>query len=307
VGQPDLAVELAEPIMVTGGSGFIGSQLVRRLRGAGREVLSPRSAELDLRQWSQTEAYFETNRPRTVFHLASTARGRRDCSEILEVFTINTVATVHLLEACRRLQVQRVIVTGTGDESGSAAATEGLRSTAERDAPRSVYAASKAAGTLFCEAFGRFSELRPTVLRLFAVYGPEQSLDFLLPQLLEALRSGRPLAMTGGQQRRDFLWLEDVLEVLIAVAAHPEGSGRTLDVCTGSTTSLRELVELLAELSGRPVPAHFGAQPYRPGEPFVVAGHPEPLERLIGRRLTTPLRDGLSRLLAVYGMLAGGP
>jgi nucleoside-diphosphate-sugar epimerase len=294
---------LAEPILVTGGSGFIGSQLVERLENGGRRVLAPRSAELDLRQWQPTEAYFEQHRPATVFHLASTARGRRGCEEFLEVFQTNTAGTVHVLEACRRVRVQRLVITGTGDETGSAAATDGFRRPDQAKEPRSVYAACKAAATLFSEAFCRFSELRPTVLRLFAVYGPDQSLDFLLPSLLAALRSGQPLSMTGGQQRRDFVWLEDVLDVLLAIAANDACKGQTIDVCTGVTYSLRELVDLLAELSGRPVPAEFGAAPYRPGEPFIIAGDPLPLEALVGKLLKTPLRDGLRRLLAYNELL----
>jgi nucleoside-diphosphate-sugar epimerase len=199
--------------------------------------------------------------------------------------------------------VARLVVTGSGDETGSAAATQGFRRPDQAKEPRSVYAATKAAGTLFYEAACRFSEQRPTVLRLFAVYGHEQTAEFLIPSLLEALRSGQPLAMTGGEQRRDFVWLDDVLDVLLAIAANDMSRGRTIDVCTGTTYSLRQLVDLLSELSGRPVPARFGASPYRPGEPFMIAGDPEPLRGLVGMLLKTPLREGLRQLLVQTELL----
>lgn len=293
---------LVEPILVTGGSGFIGQRLVSRLSEQGCEVLAPSSRDMDLRRWEECERFFSAHRPRTVFHLAATARGRQGDTELLETFEINTTGTVHLLEACRRFNVERVIVTGTGDEMGLSPAQvrEGFRPAPE---PKSIYAASKAAATLFCEAICRFSELRPTVLRLFAVYGPGQSLDFLLPSLLEALRSGQPLSMTGGEQRRDFIWLDDVVDVLLAVAAEGSCKGRTLDVCTGQSCSLKELVELLSSLSGRPVPVTFGAMAYRPGELFAIAGDPQPLESLVGPLLATTLEAGLRQLLAQNSLL----
>lgn len=303
----------AEPVLVTGGSGFIGARLVARLRELGVAVVAPRSTEMDIRRFEQVEAMLEQHRPRTLFHLASDSRGRRECETFLEVFGANTVGTVHVLEACRRTQVERLIVTGTGDELGSGVPTTpepGALSAPKPGAfsasgprPRSVYAASKAAATLLCEAAARFCDLRPTVLRLYAVYGPGQPLEFLIPSLVQALRTGEPLSMTGGEQRRDFLWLDDVVEVLLAAACEPRCAGRTLDVCSGRTYSLRELVELLSALSGRPVPAVFGAMPYRGGELFTIRCDPAPLQEVIGPLLGTSLEDGLRQLLAQSDLL----
>ena len=303
--EPALVERLKTPILLTGGSGYLGGRMVERLSELGVPFTAPIRRELDLSQWDSTDLYFAREKPATVLHLAGSVQGRRGCENLLQVYHSNTTAMVHVLEACRRHDVQRLVVTGTADETGSAASTDGLRRPEQPKEPRSVYAATKAAGTLFCEAFTRFSEVRPTVARLFAIYGPGQSTDFLLPSLLEALRTGQPLDMTGGTQQRDFVWLDDALDALLALAVESRAEGRTLDVCRGETVSLRDLVEMLSELSGRPVPARFGAEAYRPGEPFVIAGHPEPLRELIGDRLQTTLRQGLSRWLSDCGLLAG--
>ena len=289
---------LREPILVTGGSGFIGRALVARLISEERQVLAPRRRQLDLRDWDQVESFFTQHRPKTVFHLAGSVKGRRDCREFLESFHSNTVSTVHVLEACRRFGLARLISVGTGDESGTKEDTGGLLDPSLAKRPRSVYAATKAASTLFCEAASRFSELQPTVLRLLAVYGHGQSTDFLIPQLVQAAKENRTLAMTGGHQRRDFLWLDDVLEVLIRIAGCEASKGRTVDVCTGKICSLREIVGLVSELSGVKDLASFSQVDYRPGEPFTIAGNPEPLLELIGPfEFTTP-REGLATLLS---------
>jgi nucleoside-diphosphate-sugar epimerase len=280
---------LTEPVLVTGGSSFLGRGLLRRLTAEHR-VLAPRSADLDLRDWESTVAYFQAHRPGTVFHLAGSTLGRFAGEDFLQVFQANTLATAHVLEACRRLGHPRLVVAGTGDENGA--------DSGQPAGPLSAYAASKAAGTLICQAASRFSELQPTVLRFFAVYGPGQSSDFLVPSLLRALRTGHPLAMTEGEQRRDFVWLDDALEVLLAVAGSASCQGKTLDVCTGVTHSLREVVELVSTLGGRALPVSLGALPYRRGEPFLIAGDPFPLRSLVGPLLQTSLREGLARLLA---------
>lgn len=284
-------------ILVTGGSGFIGRALVERLRTLGRATLSPTRSELDITDWRGVERYFQQYRPATVFHLAGSLKGRRGAEELLEVFQVNTAGSLHILEACRRFEVGRLVVTGTGDESGSAAQTDGLRHPDQPKRPRSAYAASKAATTLFCEAAREFSDLAPTVLRLFAVYGPGQSEDFLIPQLMRAVRDGEPLAMTGGQQSRDFVWLDDVVEMLIRASEREAARGRTLDLCSGQLHTLRELVAELSHQSGREPLATFGQMVYRPGEPFKIAGDPGPLLEVLGPFSFTPLATGLACLL----------
>lgn len=259
--------------------------------------LAPTREELDVSNWAQVDDYFASNRPATVFHLASSLKGRRGCEELLEVFSANTAGTVHVLEASRRHGCARLLVTGTGDETGSASETDGQRTPSQPKEPRSVYAATKAAATLLLEAARRFGPLQPTVCRLFAVYGPAQSEDFLIPQLLSAAKSGQPLSMTGGKQARDFVWLGDVVEVLIRAAQRDSARGQTVDVCSGTTHSLRELVATLAELAGVEQLATFGEMAYRPGEPFKISGDPVPLQELLGPMEFTSLRDGLARLL----------
>lgn len=279
--------------LVTGGRGFIGKRVVERLLTIGAQVHAPTSQELDVRDPNQTEAFFRAVSPHCVFHLASTARGRDDHDDMDSVFKTNTVGSFNVLSSCIKSGVQRLILAGTGDETGSFDPGTKIMS-----GPKSMYAASKAAATLLYEAASRFSDLQPTVVRLFAVYGPCQSLDFFIPQAVNASLKGPRMAMTEGLQKRDFTWLDDVVQALIDLAKSDSARGQTLDLCTGRLHSLREVVEILSDLTGNQDFANLGEIPYRSAEPHQLAGDPARLTQLLGRPLSVDLKSGLALLLA---------
>lgn len=273
---------MLQPVLVTGASGFIGSALVSRLRSLGHAVLTPSSRELDLTHWPAVEAFLAKEQPGTVFHLAADTAGRKGVAELRRACLVNTMGCVHLLQAGLQSGLKRLVMTGTGDENSPTP---------------SAYAASKAAATLFARSVSAQSALKVTVLRLYAVYGPGQNEGFLIPQLLAAVKSGQPLPMTSGTQSRDFVWLEDVVSALCAVAVCDGAQDRVLDVCRGESHTLRELVALLERLSGvRPL-ALFGERPQRGTEPHLLQPDPGPLRDLIGDVMPTSLEEGLARLL----------
>ena len=106
--------------------------MVERLSEWEFPFLAPIRRELDLTQWDSTDAYFGRHRPATVLHMAGSVQGRRGLDSLLQVYHENTTAMVHVLEACRRHGVERLVVTGTADETGSAAATAFWNATTSR-------------------------------------------------------------------------------------------------------------------------------------------------------------------------------
>lgn len=263
--------------LVTGSGGFLGSRLVERLRAEGVEVLALTRRDCDLADPEAVRGRLRGQRPEVAFHLAaSMSRTAQDPGELAPV---NVEGTRHLLESLPA--ATRVVHTGSLFEYGAAPAP--FREE-QACAPRTAYGITKhEAGRLVTARGG-------THVHLALVYGPGQSDDFLVPQLLRARRTGEPLPMTEGAQRRDFLWVEDAVEGLVRIARSPALAGRRVNLCTGVPTPLRELVGRVG------APVRLGALPYRPDEIFDCYGSPELLEAATGWRPPTTLEEGLRRL-----------
>lgn len=263
--------------LVTGSSGFLGRWLVELLRRQGVEVHALTRRDCDLSDARAVRERLRGLEPDVAFHLAaSMSRTARDPSDLAPV---NVRGTSHVLRSLPR--ATRVIHTGTLFEYGAQPAP--FHEEQER-APRTAYGLTKlAAGRLVTRRQG-------THVLLSLVYGPGQSEDFLVPQLLRARSTGEALAMTEGAQRRDFLWVEDAVEGLVRIAEAPDLAGRVVNLCTGVPTSLRDLVHRMS------APARLGALPYRPDEIFECYGSNALLRAATGWRPPTPLEEGLRRL-----------
>jgi CDP-6-deoxy-D-xylo-4-hexulose-3-dehydrase len=292
-------------ILVTGGTGFIGSHLVRRLVHEGAEVtvLIPDTAyeriqdvlrnvalrEIDICTDGAVRETMRLVSPEIVFHLA--AVGVTDpFVEPEAALRVNLDGTINVVRAAAEVGVQRIIHTGTSYEYGD------LASRGQLD-PISPYAASKAAAWAFCRMYHRTMGWPIVCLRLFQVYGPGQR-GTLIPSAIEAGVTGDIFATTPGEQIRDWIYIDDVVEAYLHAVMVPEIDGETFDIGTGVGTSVQEVVEQIFEhfdTAGRP---DIGTLPYRPGEVWRLVADPEPAAEKLGWRAQVPLNEGLERTLA---------
>lgn len=293
------------PVLVTGAGGFIGRHLCRELVARGADLIPvvrpggsrsefEHQVELDITRQDALLEFCRRRRPRVVFHLAASLDRTRGLAALEPLVASNVLGTINVLRAAAAAAVEVVVHTGTCDEYGRNPPP--FSETMQPD-PVTPYAASKATATMWCRTFHRSVGLACISARLFMVYGPQQPSGFFTAQLLEAMRSGLPLAMTAGEQTRDFTWVEDAVEALLRLGRSPHLGGEVYNVCTGRETPLREVVALLEEVSGQPVPVQLGVLPYRESELFRVWGSPFSLHGAIGYKPKTELREGLSRLL----------
>src|SRR3954451_7998837 len=257
--------------LVTGGAGFIGSNLVDALLERGdqvtvlddlstgrRENLEQALAngaelvELDIRD---AEALFETMeraRPEVVFHLAAQIDVRRSMADPGYDASINVRGTINVLEGARRAGVRRLVNTSTG----GAIYGEGQDLPATEDhpqAPEAPYGQSKWAAEGYCDLFERIFDLSTVSLRLGNVYGPRQ--DPLGEAGVVAIFCGRllagerPTVFGDGLQTRDYIYVGDVVQANLA-AAQSDASG-AFNVGTGREASVIELAEALGRIAGR--------------------------------------------------------
>ncbi len=291
--------------IVTGGAGFIGSHLAEALLARGGEVHVvdnlttgsrenvPAAAELhelDIRDEVVAELAARL-RPEVVFHLAAQADVGTSVERPGYDADVNVVGTVNVLEAARAAGA-RVVFTSTG----GAIYGECERPAREEDdrRPLSPYATSKLAGEEYLATWNRLHGTRHVVCRLANVYGPRQ-----LPELeggvvaifLDRLRDGRETEIFGdGEQTRDFVYVGDVAEALLAAAG--AGDGGVFNVGSGIQTSILELHRLCAETAGRQQEPRLSAP--RPGDLRHSVLDPARTERELGWRAKTALADGLA-------------
>lgn len=202
----------------------------------------------------------------------------------------NVLATQHLLEAALAAGVGRVVLASSSSVYG-----DGGPVGSRAPAPISPYGVSKLAAEQLAAVYGARG-LPVVTLRYFTVYGPRQRPDMAIHRLFAAALGGPVFPLRGsGEQRRQFTFVDDVVAATAAAGSAPLASvaGAELDIGGGSTTSLNEVIELVAELTGRRPPLRPEAGP--PGDPRMTEADLAPAERRLGWRPTTGLADGLAR------------
>jgi nucleoside-diphosphate-sugar epimerase len=270
-------------VLVTGGAGFIGSHLVRRLLVEGHEVRVldnlytgrrenlddvGRQIELidgDIRELERTRRASEGCE--AVFHQAAVPSVPRSIADPITTHEANATGTVNVLIAARDAGARRVVFASSSSIYGSAEELPKRESTGPQ--PISPYAISKLAGENYCHSFFELFGLETVALRYFNVFGPRQDPDSqyaaVVPKFILAFKAGQsPTIFGDGEQSRDFTYVGNVVEANLAALAKPDVGGRVYNIACGQRTTLNELAALIREQTGAVVDAVHG--PPRAGE-----------------------------------------
>lgn len=298
--------------VVTGGTGFVGSNLVRRLLAEGHEVhlivrrTSDRSRlediesdlslhELEIEDTEALVRLLSGTAPDWLFHLAVHG-GYSFETDPVRIVRTNVLGTSALLTAAGSCETLKVFVnTGSSSEYGDRdhAPTE-----EEPPSPNSNYAITKAASTWLSQRAGRESGRPTPTLRLYSVYGPWEEPRRLIPTLIRHGLSGSFPPLGSPSTVRDFVYVDDVVNAYLRVATSPpeDDPGAIFNIGTGGQTTLRELVEIAAEvfeISGEP---RWGDYPPRAWETEVWMADIEKAKRELGWAPEVVLAEGLRRM-----------
>jgi len=257
--------------LVTGGAGFIGSNLVRGLLERGEEVrvldnfstgnranlagLDVEIVEGELRSYERV--HNAVRGVDVVFHLGALGSVPRSVQDPLTSSAVNIEGTLNVLLAARDEDVRRVVYSSSSSIYGNRAELP-ARESAAAD-PISPYAVAKLAAERYCVSFSRvYQPLESVVLRYFNVFGPRQSpysqYAAVVPLFITAIREGRPITIYGdGEQSRDFTYVENVVDATIAAALADDVSGTILNIASGSPESVNTLASTLGAILDRPV------------------------------------------------------
>jgi nucleoside-diphosphate-sugar epimerase len=309
--------------LVTGGGGFIGSNVVRALLARGDDVRvldnfatgsranlaglesDVQLVEGDLRSYERVHAAVRGTE--VVFHQGALPSVPRSVQDPLTSNASNVIGTLNVLLAARDSGVRRVVFASSSSVYG---ANPDLPKREDMPAvPISPYAVAKLAGEGYCRSFTEVYGLETVALRYFNVFGPRQdplsAYAAVVPNFITAaLRGEAPMIHGDGEQSRDFTFVENVVEAnLLAMSA--EGvAGRAYNIACGERTSLNDLVATIARVVDRPIEPRYGEQ--RPGDVRHSLADTSRAQEELGYRVNVSLEDGLARTAQHY-VDAGAP
>ncbi|MEY2420189.1 MAG: UDP-glucose 4-epimerase [Acidimicrobiaceae bacterium] len=300
--------------LVTGGAGFIGSNLVDALVARGDEVCvlddlstghrdnlnaDAELVEADISDAAAVRRAVEGCE--VVFHQAAHRAVLRSVEDPLATDTANVHGSLTVLDAAHQAGVRRVVSASSSSVYGGA----DLRPTPESAPllPRSPYAVTKLTGEHYSRVFSELHGLETVSLRYFNVYGPRQRPDSMyaavIPLFIDALRNGRPPTMHGdGRQSRDFTYIDDAVAANLAAASAPADacSGKAFNIACGDEHSLLDLLGHLGEILGVDIaPEHTDP---RAGDVRHSCADVSSAARDLRWKANVSFRDGLARTVA---------
>ena len=307
-----------DTVVVTGGAGFIGSELVRQLVESGQHVtvidnlvngsrenlddLHPSRMillEADIRDLGAVAPYL--SRAAALYHLACLGV-RHSIHSPIENHDVNASGTLGLLEASRQAGVPRFVCVSSSEVYGTA---RWAPMTEEHTTyPCTVYGASKLAGECYARAYHTTHGYPTVVVRPFNTYGPrshhEGDSGEVIPKFLLRCLAGKPMIVFGdGSQTRDFTYVSDSARGIILAGTSDAAIGRTINLGSGREVTINDLASAVARATGR-LGAAVQHDAGRPGDVLRLCADMSQARALLGYQVRIPLEDGLAALLAWY-------
>ena len=300
-------------VLVTGGAGFIGSNLVRALLERGDDVrvldnfstgnrgnleeVDVEIVEGELRSYERVHA--ATRGVEVVYHLGALGSVPRSVQDPLTSNAVNVEGTLNVLLAARDEGVRRVVYSSSSSVYGNSG--ELPRTEAMPTDPISPYGVAKLAAERYCVSFARvYHGFETVVLRYFNVFGERQNpfsqYAAVVPLFVTAIAAGRPVTIFGdGEQSRDFTYVANVIDATIRAGDAPDASGAIFNVAAGSPGSVNLLAATIGRILDKPVETHY-AEP-RPGDVRDSWADVGAADQVLGYRPAVDLESGLRRTI----------
>ncbi|HVH52179.1 MAG TPA: NAD-dependent epimerase/dehydratase family protein [Gaiellaceae bacterium] len=300
-------------VLVTGGAGFIGSNLVRALLDAGHDVrvldnfstgnrdnldgVDVEIVEGELRSYERV--HNAVRGVEIVYHLGALGSVPRSVQDPLTSSAVNVEGTLNVLLAARDEGIRRVVFSSSASVYGSSR----IMPTAEDSLPDPIspYGVAKLAAERYCVSFSRvYERFETVVLRYFNVFGPRQSpfsqYAAAVPLFITKIAAGEEIDVYGdGEQSRDFTFVGNVVDATMRAGSADGASGEIFNVAAGSPASVNTVAETIGAILGKPV--HRRSMPTRAGDLRDSWADLSKSERGLGYRPETGLEEGLRRTI----------
>ena len=295
-------------ILITGGTGFVGANLVRRLvkeknnlhliirKNYDKWRIKDISKNVnfhyvDLNNQKEVEKVVNKVNPKIIYHLAAYGNYLEESRKNLET---DIFGTLNLLNACNEIGYDVFINTGSSSEYGMK-----NRAMKESDLiePNSYYAIAKATQSLLSQYLGRDKGLPIITLRLFSVYGPYEMYHRLIPTLIKNSLNGKDLKLASPKTARDFIFVEDVVDAYIKASRMPKLAGHIFNIGTGKQSSLKEIVSIIINLTNSKAKQKWGTYPDRSFDASIWVADISKANRMLKWYPKHNLRQGLKKTI----------
>lgn len=299
-------------VLVTGGTGFVGANLVRRLLADGHAVhclvrpehagwrladvrrdVELHRAALDDRR--AVERAVRRAKPEWIFHLAAHGAYSWE-TDVDRIVATNVLGTVNLVRAALAAGFEAFVNAGSSSEYGFKKTAPSERDWVE---PNSHYAVAKVAATHFCRLTAQRENVKIATLRLYSVYGPWEDPGRLMPTMVAQGLAGRLPPLVDPRVARDYVYVDDVSEAFVRAAAkpHPE-PGVVFNVGSGTQTTIREVVDVARRVLAIAEKPRWGTMPNRRWDTSVWVSDSRAIRRALGWKPRYTFERGFRQLVA---------
>jgi len=311
-------VKLVSKVLITGGAGFIGHHLTRRLLRMSYEVVvldNFKTGKMQNISPHLKNAPFKLvvgdvrnkkvirnamNGVDAVVHLAALISVEESFKNPIETHNVNVTGTLNVLEEAARMNIEKFIYA-----SSTAVYGDGNPLPLREDyppKPLSPYATSKVSAEYYCEMFHISYSLKTVILRYFNVYGPGQEnnpYSGVIAKFLSNALSGAPIVIHGdGKQTRDFIYIDDVVEATILALESSDAVGQTFNICTGTPVSINELANIVKELIRKDLKITYDKP--RKGDIRDNYGDPSKAFEILKFKAKNNLKEGIKKYISFY-------
>lgn len=302
----DATIDLKDKtILVTGGSGYLGQKFIEKLLEMEAMVhcidiidnfkrKNVSYHKVDLLNIEDLNDIVKKINPTIIYHLAASLNRTRDFSEANTLLAINLTGTVNLLNAIRECAYNNFVFVSTSEVYGGNTIKAPFK---EEDnfIPASPYSLSKYCAEMSLKTYSKIYSKNFTILRLFNFYGSNMPKNFFLPQLTNKLKRNEDFDMTNGEQIRDFLHIEDVIEAMI-LSTSIKAYNETFNVCSGKGESIKEIAIKIRKHLNSKSKINFGALPYQGNEIWDMRGNNDKIKNLLRWQPKISLKEGINKI-----------
>ena len=307
--------------LITGGAGFIGSNLADKLLANGNEIVvvdnfndyydvavkeaniaqalqnpNYRLYRTDIEDMPQLEAVFKAHKFDAVVHLAARAGVRPSLENPVEYVKSNILGTVNVLECMRQFGVKKLVIASSSSVYGNCAAdifSEDLKVTE----PISPYAATKSACEQICYTWHHLYGINVVALRFFTVYGPRQRPDLAINKFSRLIAENKPIEMYGdGSTKRDYTFIEDIVQGICASIAYDKTGYEIINLGGGEPITLKRMIQTIEDAMGKK--AEIIQKPMQPGDVNKTVCDWSKAKRLLNYQPHTTFEQGIKKFVA---------